>query len=211
MTQAPANNPYNIMLYTVATPTGSDLHLMTLEEAEWYGERRDRYLKDNHFPNVSDLQDLDRLLALEVMLYRWILWMARGFDYGNVLVDQGALKNSIREYSVETRQLKLALGIDKATRDKDKGESLPDYIANLLNRAKEFGYHRNDQYAMVVTKFYELHTMVMTYDRCDQEEREILDLSLETIFQWIRDNVLADFDALSAGFRKQQAIWIREM
>jgi hypothetical protein len=199
------------MLYTVRTPTGSDLHLMELEEAEWYQDRRDRYMDQNHFPNVSDLQDLDRLLALEVMLYRWILWMARGFDYGNVLVDQGALKNSIKEYSMETRALKKALGIDKETRDKDKGESLPDYIANLLNRAKEFGYHRNEQYALVVTKFYELHTMITTFDRCDAEEREILDLSYESIFEWVRDHVLADFDNLSAEFRKNQAMWIRSM
>jgi len=205
------SNPYGITLFTVVTPTGAELHLMTEEEATWYIDKRDRYQNDNHFPNVSDLQDLDRLLALEVMTYRWILWMARGFDYGNVLVDQAGLKNSIREYSTETRLLKLALGIDKATRDKDKGESLPDYIANLLNRAKEFGYHRNEQYAMVVTKFYELHSMVMVYDRCDDEEREYLDLSLEKIFEWIRDNVCADYDAMSQEFRERQSAWIRTM
>lgn len=206
-----AGNPYNITLYTVVTPTGSDLHLMSLEEAQWYQDKRDRYIKDNHFPNVSDVQDLDRLLALEVMTYRWILWMARGFDYAQTLVDQASLKNWVRDYSTETRALKKALGIDKETRDKDKGESLSDYIANLLNRAKEFGYHRNDQYALAVTKFYELHSLVTTYDRCDTEEREKLDLTQDTIFQWIRDNVIADFDQMSADFRQHQSIWIRDM
>lgn len=213
MTQAPiaANNPYGITIFTVTTPSGSELHLQMQEEADWYESRRDRYQKDNHFPNVSDLQDLDRLLMLEVLSYRWGIWMGQGFDYQYSRVDEGQLKNNIKEYSVEIRLLKQSLGIDKATRDKEKGESLSDYVANLLQRAKEFGYHRNEQYEIVVTKFYELSSMIKTYDRCDEEERNFLDLSQETIFQWIRDNVLKDFDDHAAAFRKNQSIWIRQM
>jgi hypothetical protein len=217
MTQTPvappagAGNPYNITLYTVSTPSGSEFHLQTQEEADWYENRRDRYTNDNHFPNVSDLQDLDRLLVLEVMIYRWSLWLGQGFDYMYSRVDEGQLKNNIKEYSVETRLLKQALGIDKATRDKEKGESLADYVANLLQRAKEFGYYRNEQYEIVVTKFYELSTMVKTYDRCDDEERALLDLSKDSIFDWIRTKVIADFDQHSEDFRKNQAIWVRSM
>lgn len=213
MTQAPAGggNPYGYQLYTVSTPSGSELHLQTQEEADWYDSRRDRYMADNMFPNISDLQDLDRLLVLEVMTYRWSLWIAQGFDYVYSLVDANVLKNNIKEYSAETRLLKLALGIDKSTRDKDKGESLSDYTANLLARAKIFGYHRNDQYELAVTKMYELRSMVMTWDRCDEEEREILDLSEAVIIEWIRDNVIKDWDAMADAFRKDQAMWIREM
>jgi hypothetical protein len=217
MTQTPqapgagAGNPYGITLYTVTTPSGSEYNLQTQEEADWYENRRDRYTSDNHFPNVSDLQDLDRLLTLEVMIYRWSLWLGQGFDYMYSRVDEGQLKNNIKEYSVETRLLKASLGIDKATRDKEKGESLADYTAQLLQRAKEFGYHRNQQYEIVVTKFYELSSMVKTYDRCDEEERNQLDLSMETIFEWIRDRVIKDFDEHSAAFRKNQAIWVRDM
>lgn len=206
-----SGNPYNIVLYTVVTPSGSDFHLQTQEEANWYEDRRDRYRTDNHFPNVSDLQDLDRLLTLEVMVNRWSLWLGQGFDYFAARVDEGQLKNNIKEYSVEIRLLKASLGIDKATRDKEKGESLADYTAALLIRAKEFGYHRNQQYELVVTKFYELRTMVMTYDRCDEEERLALDLSLDSIFEWVRDKVVADFDQHSADFRKNQSIWVRQM
>lgn len=204
-------NPYNITLYQVQTPSGSDLNLQTPEEADWYEDRRDRYRKDNAFPNVSDLMDLDRLLTLEVMINRWTLWLAQGFDYFHARVDEGQLKNNIKEYSVEVRLVKASLGIDKATRDKDKGESLADYTGHLLKRAKEFGYHRNEQYELVVTKFYELRAMVMTYDRCDDEERALLDLSMENILQWIRDRVIKDFDAHSEAFRKNQAIWVRQM
>jgi hypothetical protein len=216
MTSAPSgtmttNNPYGITLFTVISPAGSELHLQTQEEADWYESRRDRYQKDNMFPNISDLQDLDRLLMLEVLSYRWGLWMAQGFDYLVARVDESGLKNNIKEYSVEIRLLKQSLGIDKSTRDKDKGESLSDYTEKLLERAKMFGYHRNDQYALAVTKMYELRSMVTTYDRCDDEERAILDLSMESIFQWIRDNAIKDWDQTSAAFRKNQAIWIRQM
>jgi hypothetical protein len=211
MTQTSGGNPYGYPLFTVTTPSGSELHLQTTEEADWYESRRDRYQADNMFPNVSDLQDLDRLLMLEVLSYRWSLWMGQGFDYVYARVDEGQLKNNIKEYSVEIRLLKQNLGIDKSTRDKEKGESLSDYTANLLHRAKEFGYHRNDQYELAVTKMYELRSMVMTYDRCDDEERALLDLSLETIFEWIRDNVIKDWDDLAAAFRKNQSMWVREM
>ena len=168
-------------------------------------------MSDNVFPNVSDLQDLDRLLMLEVLSYRWGLWMAQGFDYQGSRVEEKQLKDNIKEYSQELRAVKSALGIDKATRDKDKGESLSDFTDTLLKRAKEFGYHRNEQYEIVVTKMYELRSMVMTWDRCDEEERRLLDLSEKSIIEWIRDKVIKDFDEHADAFRKNQAIWLREM
>lgn len=209
MTASPTE--YGITLYSVTTPSGSELNLQTAEEADWYEQRRDRYLTDNQFSNISDLQDLDRLLMMEALLYRWGLWMAQGYDYQASRVDEKQLKDNIREYSSEVRHVKLSLGIDKSTRDKEKGESLSDFTDKLLRRAKEFGYHRNEQYEIVTTKFYELHSMVMTWDRCDEEERRILDLSERTIIEWIRDNVIKDFDAHSAAFRKNQAMWIKEL
>lgn len=210
MTQAPAN-PYGVTLFSVNSPSGSELNLQTQEEAEWYESRRDRYLTDNMFTNVSDLQDLDRLLMLEVMLYRWGLWMGQGFDYLYSRVDENQLKNNLKDYSTEVRLIKASLGIDKVNRDKDKGESLSDYVDKLLERAKIFGYHRNAQYEMAVTKFQQLRSMVLTYERCDAEERELLDLSQDSIFEWIKQEVIEPFDQLQASFRKSQSIWIREM
>lgn len=206
-----SSNPYGTNLFTVRTPSGSDLHLQTTEESDWYESRRDRYMTDNHFPNVSDLQDLDRLLMFETMNYRWDLWLGQGFDYLYARIDESALATKKKEYSTEIRLIKKSLGIDKEARDKEKGESLADYVENLLLRAKEFGYHRNAQYEVVVTKFYELRSMIMTYDRCDEEERALLDLSYESIFQWIRDSVVKDFDQHSDAFRKNQSIWVRDI
>lgn len=205
------SNPYGINLYTVRTPSGSDIHLQTQEEASWYDQTRDRYLKDNHFPNVSDLQDLDRLLLLEVLVYRWGLWMGQGFDYFGTRIEESQLRTYIKEYSAETRLLKASLGIDKSTRDKEKGESLADYTANLLDRAKAFGYHRNEQYELAVTRFHELRSMVLTFDRCDEEERRQLDLSYESIFAWLREVAFEEWDQVSDSFRKNQSIWVKEL
>lgn len=113
--------------------------------------------------------------------------------------------------SREIREVKVALGIDKVSRDKDKGESLPDYLTKLLERAKTFGYHRNKQYELAVSKIYELRSMLLTHDRCDEIEREELDLSVESIIDWIRTNLIAEWDELDRSFRANQAIWIREL
>ena len=113
--------------------------------------------------------------------------------------------------SAELRQVKSSLAIDKGTRDKAKGESLSDFTDLLLRRAKEFGYHRNEQYEIVITKFYELRSMVMTWDRCDEEERRMLDLTADSILEWIRDKVIKDFDEHSEAFRKTQTMWIQEL
>lgn len=209
MTQV--QNPYGVTLYPVDTPSGGRVNLQTPEEADWFDQRRDQYLQQNKFPNVSDLLDLDRLLQLEVMVFRWGQWISQGFDYLQTLVDQQELQRNIRDYSKEIRDLKVSLGIDKVSRDKDKGESLPDYLTTLLQRAKTFGYHRNRQYALAVTKIYQLRSMVLTMDRCDEQEREELDLSPESILDWIRSDLIEEWDDLDESFRKDQAIWVREL
>lgn len=206
-----SSNPYGIPLYPVSTPSGGQINLQTPEEADWYDQRRDQYLQQNMLPNVSDLLDLDRLLQLEVMVFRWGQWISQGFDYMQTLVDAQDLQKHIREYSREIRELKTALGIDKVTRDKEKGESVPDYLTTLLDRAKVFGYHRNKQYETAVTLMYQLRSMLLTYDRCDEIERNELDLSPDTIMDWIRTKMFSEWDALDQDFRDNQKIWVRDL
>lgn len=205
------DNPYGLELYAVQTPTGSKLNLQTEGEAEWYERQRDRYLSDNRFTNVSDLEDLTRLLTLEIMVQRWQTWLTQGFDYIAGRVNENDLRQSIKDYSTEIRQVKASLGIDRVTRERDKGETVGDYVANLLLRAKEFGVHRNDQYAKSVTFIWELISMVKTHDRCDDQERRELDLTPETIVQWVRDNLIPGWEELNTDFRKNQKVWIQEL
>lgn len=205
------DNPYGLQLYSVTTPTGSTLNLQTEGEAKWYEKQRDLYLEHNRFTNVSDLEDLSRLLTLETMVQRWQTHLTQGFDYLAARINESDLRASIKEYSVEIRQLKASLGIDRAQRERDKGETVGDYVAMLLRRAKEFGVHRDDQYAKSVTFIYQLISMVSTYDRCDAEERRELDLNPETITGFIRDTIMPEWEQLSNDFRKNQKIWIADL
>ena len=207
----PVENPYGTELFEVESPTGSTFYLQTAAEAEYYERQKLKYQTDNKFTNIADLEDLTRLLTLEVMIYRWSTWLTQGFDYLASRVDESGLKNSVREYSVEVRQVKTTLGIDRATREKDKGETLGEYIQNLLNRAKEFGYHRNEQYSKAVTLLWELINQVQTHDRCDEDERKELDLTESSIIDWVRTVVMPEWDEINQSFRKQQATWIREL
>jgi hypothetical protein len=204
-------NPYGLTLYSVKTPTGSDLNLQTEGEAQWYEQQRDRYLTDNRFTNVSDLEDLSRLLTLEIMVYRWTTHLTQGFDYLAGRVNETELKNAIKEYSTEIRQLKGSLGIDRAQRERDKGETVGDYVATLLRRAKEFGVHRDEQYAKATTYIWELISMVQTHDRCDDQERRELDLTEKSIVQWVRDTLIPEWDDLNKSFRKNQKVWIQDL
>lgn len=206
-----AENPYGLELFSVKSPTGSDVNLQTEAESRYYEKQRDKYLKDNRFTNVSDFQDLDRLLTLEVMVHRWSTWLTQGFDYLASRVNEKELKDSIKEYSTEIRLLKQALGIDRVNREKDKGETLGDYLQVLLLRAKEFGYQRNAEYEKSVTLMWELINMIQTYDRCDEQERRELDLSHESIIEWIRTRMMKDWDEMIAAFRKNQRAWIHDV
>jgi hypothetical protein len=204
-------NPYGLQLYTVTSPTGSELNLQTEQEANWYEAQRDKYLADNRFTNVSDMEDLSRLLMLEIMVHRWSIWLTQGFDYLAARINETELKNAIKEYSVEVRLVKASLGIDRVTREKDKGESVGDYIAMLLSRAKEFGVHRDQQYDKSVTFLWELISMVQTHDRCDDEERRELDLTTDSIVDWVRKVVIPEWDDINNAFRANQKIWINDL
>lgn len=204
-------NPYGLQLWTVETPTGSEFNLQTEGEAQWYERQRNQYLEHNRFTNVSDLEDLSRLLTLEIMVYRWTTWLTQGFDYIAGLINQTELKNSIKEFSTEIRQVKASLGIDRVTRERDKGETVGDYVATLLKRAKEFGVHRDDQYAKAVTFIWQLISDVQTYDRCDDQERDELDLTPTTIVGYIRDTIIPEWDAMNDAFRANQKVWISDL
>jgi hypothetical protein len=184
---------------------------MASDEQERYTRQRDRYLKDNAFTNVSDVEDLDRLLTLEIMVYRWGIWLTQGWDYQESRINERELKDSIKEYSTEIRMLKASLGIDRVNREKDKGESLGQYVNNLLRRAKEFGYQRNKEYEKSVTMTWELINQIQTHDRCDEQERRELGLSPEQIVDWVRKEVIPEWEAMQQSFRETQTIWIKEV
>lgn len=204
-------NPYGMAQYPVKTPTGSTLNLMTGEEADYYESSRDRYMTFHKFPSVSDLADLDRLLMLETMVHRWGVYLGQGWDYMETMIDFNTVQKNMKDFSGEVRLLKQSMGIDKVGRDRNKGEQVSDYLQTLLRRAKEFGYHRNKQYEVAVTKMFELISLVKMLDRCDAREREDLDISEFKILDWIRDDVIPTFEKVDEDFKKNQSIWVQDV
>lgn len=198
--------------FTVTTPSGGTFTVLTQEEVHYFNDRAQRYVTDNHFVNVSDQQDVDRMLIMELMCWRYALWLSQERDYWGQGVDLDALKKAVAEYSKELRLLKKSLGIDKAQREKEKGESVADYLENLRVRAKEFGVMREQQLTKALTLFKELQALMTFHDNCDEIERREQDMEAEDVLDWIRTVALPEFDAIDDHFTKNsQRYWVRSV
>lgn len=193
----------------VTSPAGAELKLLTLGEKQYYDEIARRYLEDNILTNVADLQELDRILVSETMCHRWSQWLLEEKDYFDEPVNVADLQRNIKDHSTEVRQIKKALGFDKATREKDRGSSVADYIHNLRLRAKEFGVMRNNQAIAAITLWKELMGIVTLHKNCTEEERTEFGAHEHDVIEWIIAKG-AEFDKIDAEFREtQQKMWIR--
>lgn len=81
--------------------SGKVITVMTDVEAEWFEETRDAYLYELKFTEKTDLVDLDRMLILELMTFRWTLHLASGVDYDGDMVDEKKLTGDIKLYCVD--------------------------------------------------------------------------------------------------------------
>lgn len=171
------------------------------------------YLSENHFVKITDLQDVDRMLMLELMTYRWGNWLSRQKDWWGDTIDPNEIQKSLNAYSTELRQLKKQLGLDKATRDKEKGDdSVSAYIQNLLVRAREFGVMRENQLSKALELFKQLESLVTLYQNSDEIERREMHVTLEDVLDWMTTIAFPEFEAIDAYFREhQQRMWIRKM
>lgn len=209
-------------LAPVRCPSGATFWVFG-RELNYYQDRARRYLEDNHFTNVSDLQDVDRMIMLETMCWRWSIWISQQKDYWHDPIDEDALQKRINATSVELRQIKSALGIDKVSRDKQRGEdSVAKYIENLKIRAKQFGINRESQLDKALELFQELSRLVTLHDNCTDDERletrvdniagEDLRITTEDLLKWIREIAIPEYELIDAYFREHtQKLFIREM
>lgn len=198
-------------LKVVMMPSGSAFYCHE-KEVQYFNDRGQRYLKDNHFTNISDLQDLDRLIITELLVWRWEMWVSQNRDYWGDPIDEVAYARQIKEHSAEIRQLKKALGIDKETRDRQRGEDSVDaYLAALRQRAREFGYMRNMQAAKSIELFQQLSALVDLYKNCDEQERREQKCTLEDILSWLDTIAIPEFRIIDEKFRhEQQRTWVQK-
>lgn len=198
---------------TVTMVSGIPLEVMTDAEGSWYEHSRDMYLEQTKFTENTDLKDIDRLLVLELMIFRWTQFLSAGTDYDGDLIEEKVLTANLKAYSDQVNKLKESMGLAKASRDKAMAEGdFSKWIADLKARAKIFGIHRQHQLTKALTLFEELSAILGAYDRSDAEERRKLGFeSDKDILDWIRDTALPEYRQIDAYFREHsQQYWVRD-
>lgn len=196
----------------VTLPSGAIFHVHD-KEFTYFTERAKRYLKDNSFPNVSDLQDMDRLLVAELLCHRWGVWLSTQRDYWGDPIDENAIARALNNLSAEIRQLKKNMGIDRDTREKQRGEdSVENYLAQLRVRAKHFGVMREQQLDRALELFNDLKAKMQLMRNTDHKEQIEQKVTPEQVLTWIWEEVIPRYDEIDAHFREnEQRYWIRKL
>lgn len=198
----------------VVMVSGLEMTVLNDDEASWFTQTRDNYLSENKFTEAADLRDLDRLLLLELMIYRWTLWQAAGVDYEGHLIEDTSLQRSMKEYGDQINKIKLSLGINKAARTAALNDgNFATYLVDLKARAKAFGIHRETQLREALVLMNEVTAAVGSFLRSDEEERTKLGFqTAEEVLEWIMDEIKPRYDAVDEHFRQnEQRYWVRDL
>lgn len=194
--------------------SGKVVTVMTDIEAEWFEETRDAYEHELKFTERTDLVDLDRLLVLELMIFRWTQWIASNVDYDGDMVDDKKLTADIKLYSDQLNKVKESMGLNKKSRDDSANEgNFSAWLDDLKSRAKIFGIHRQKQLTKALALMNELSAVLGAFDRSDEEERRKLGLDDEkAVVAWIRTTMLPEYKALDEFFRENEhRYWVRDL
>jgi hypothetical protein len=199
---------------SVQTISGKSTTVQTKAEAEFYRESQQLYLTQTKFTENTDLMDLDRLLVLELMVFRWQQHLFSGRDYEGEFVNEKQLTADIKAYSDQINKVKDSMGLSKKVRDEAQSEdNFARWLTDLKARAKIFGVHREKQLTVALTLMKELITIVGTFDRSDDEERRKIGFETEAdVVEWVRNTMTKEFNALDEYFtHHEQRYWIGDM
>lgn len=193
--------------------SGAEFEVLHESEIEYWNSAREKYLEQFKFENISDLQDLDRVLVGEVLCFRWGSWLMSETDYDGRSIEELAdkLKKQKIDQEKETRILKEKMGLNRAHRQDSEQQNTAEYLQALLRRAKEFGVHRDEQVAKAIELLNETFVQVGLYRRSDDEERAHLRVFPEDIMNWLWEVARPEYEAIDDAFRKNQRIWIKEI
>lgn len=202
------------VLVSVATPSGQAIDVQTAQEESFYNGLASRYITENRFTVTSDLLDLDRLLFLELMVYRATNWLGSGQNYWAEQLSpsqEADCRRSLKENSTLISVIKNDLGMTKNQRDKAQYESVGTYIEQLLVRGREHGVKREKELGKALTLMKELFAIIGAYRRADEVERKKLGFEDPAeILNWIETVMQPEFDRIDTYFREHdQRFWIR--
>ncbi len=189
----------------VELPSGAFFEVLTEEEAEYLDGKARDYNSGFAFNNVADLGELDRLVCMELLVHRYQRWLSRRKTYDGKAVDEGPLQTKVNNWSTEIRQIKLKLGIDKVTRDRQRGEgSVAQRWTTTLTRAKAFTVMRCQQAVTAITLAQQLIALMDLRNNTDPIDRERLKLNDESILTWVDTRFRDEFVAVRAHFAKTE-------
>lgn len=202
--------------YPVTTLTGQRLELLHPSEAELYKAASAKYTTENVFNAESDKRSLDRLILFEIQVYRWQSHMASGRDYDNVDLEPAEevnLRRAIKDTEAMISQLQNDLGLTKLQRDKaGSADSVADYLKNLKRRAKEHGIRRDRQTGKAIELVNELFSIVGTYQRSNEHERQKVGFeTAEEILEWVVDVMRPQYDEIDRAYRQNQKQWVHSL
>lgn len=194
----------------VVGPAGGRFTVMTKGEETLFNHLADTYTAHNSFVNISDQQDLERIIYLEVLSLRFANWLSTESDYNGELIDPKIVTTQMKDFSGELRQLKKSVGIDKPSRQREHSESVSDFIEQLKVRAKEFGVAREEMLTCSLTLFNELIARVTLMENTDEKEQLEQKCGPEDFFGWLRDVAIPEFQEIDKHFiDNAQRMWIR--
>lgn len=195
-------------LVVVQLPSGAPFEVFKEEQA--YCQRIVRQYKDEtRVENISDFQDLDRVVILETLVYRYGTWLSRGRTYDGESPAESTYSRILKDQSAELRMLKASIGIDKKTRDAQQGDaSVAGRWEDLQRRARQFEIVRCSQTQAALTLMHELLGIVTAHENMNDDERKELHLTAEEVIEWIHTNARRRFNEIDEEFiMNNQRMW----
>lgn len=202
----------NTATFKVTTLAGQTLELQDASEQKFYKDAQKKYITENKFDVASDLRSLDRLVFMETLMHRWQMHLASGRDYEGFLApsQEEQVRKNIKETAPLISSLQNDLGLTKSQREKDQFESVGAYIVKLQQAAKAHGIRREKQLTTALDLVNQLFSLVGSYRRSTQNEREKLDIeNAEQILDWIENYMRPEYDKVDEYFRThEQKMWV---
>lgn len=200
-----------VPLITVVTPTGGTIEVQGPAEEARYNEGLTAYTTNVAYTERSDLEDLERILYMELMVYRWGRWMMAGKEYdGTIITNEGELRRWISDYTDKITKTKESLKLDRKGRENDQSATFQQRWERLAQHAQDFGIMREAQLGRALEIMQGLFGVVAAFDRSDEEERTKLGFpDADSIVQYMRES-RPEFDAIDEYFRTHdQRFWVR--
>lgn len=211
------NEPNLPPQFEVELPGGGKLHLLSAEEVKMWNDSEAAYKTDYALQKTNDLILLGAILTQQLALFRAqqrINGMEPRLDANNVPTGEmivvklkaselAAAQNTVRAASKEIRDLEIALGIDKKSREAGGQQTVPQYVTLLKRAAHEYGVHISKRTLAYEAFCMALRTKLRILLNADDEDKAYEGVSEEAILDWAR-NELTLLEEVDKKFAKEK-------